>query len=66
MIRRKPTREAKSLADALRKSGVLTGEQARHIQSLLADGQEEEAGRLLEKVLGSSRKGRSGRSQAGS
>jgi hypothetical protein len=66
MIRRKPTREAKSLANALRKSGVLTDEQARHIRSLLADGQEEEAGRLLEKVLGSSRKGLSGRSQAGS
>ena len=66
MIRRKPTREAKSLANALRKSGVLTDEQARHIQSLLADGQEEEAGRLLEKVLGSSRKGLSGCSQAGS
>lgn len=66
MSRRKPTREAKSLADALRKSGVLTAEQAGHIQSLLADGREEEAGRLLEKMLNSSRNGLSDRSQDGS
>ena len=37
---RKPIKEAKPLADALRKSGVLTDEQARHIQSLLGDGEE--------------------------
>ncbi len=60
MEKRKPIKEARSLADALRKSGVLTAEQAKRIQSLLADGQEEEAGRLLEKVLKSSGKGLTG------